>query len=190
MEAYIQEQEVEWRPVLLQAFAKEARALGVDGEPLAYRLERIRACESVLALAARLFGYLQGFDGKTIDLVAKRVQDEWGSRVRTLNISEIKELHAELLGIREDIADRWIRFAEALAQGEYVNAISLLIEQNEATMQTRGGAAWIVIRQGRLHVRVRDEQGTIPPREELATLWRFPYFLDSLLAITSELRAK
>jgi hypothetical protein len=65
-----------------------------------------------------------------------------------------------------------------------------LIEQNEATMQTRGGAAWISDRQGQLHVRVRDEQANIPEREELKTLWRFPYFLDSLLAITSELRAK
>jgi hypothetical protein len=190
MDAYLQEQKVVWTPALLRAFAKEARAVGVDGEPLAYRLERIRACESVLAPAARLFSYLQGFDGKTIDLVAKRVQDEWGSRVRTLNVPEIRELHAELARIREDIADLLIKFAESLVEGEYVNAISLLIEQNEATMQTRGGAAWIVNRQGRLHVRVRDEQGTIPPREELATLWRFPYFLDSLLAITTELRAK
>jgi hypothetical protein len=107
-----------------------------------------------------------------------------------LNIEAVRALHVELAGIREDIADRWIGFAESLVEGEYAGALRLLIEQNEATMQTRGGVAWIAERQGPLHVRVRDEQGNIPAREELATLWRFPYFLDSLLAITSELRAK
>lgn len=190
MEKYVREQGVALSPLLLSAFEKEARAAGLDGEPLIHRLQRIRTCESVLAPAARLFGYLQGFHGKTIDVVAKRVRDEWGARVQTLNVVDVRALHAELFDIREDIADRWIGFAESLFQGDYESALRLLIEQNEATMQARGGAAWIADRQGRLHVRVRDEQGTLPAREELATLWRFPYFLDSLLAITSELGAE
>ena len=116
--------------------------------------------------------------------------DKWGPRVCTINVADVQTLHAEFKDIREDIADRWIKFAESLAQGEYPTALRLLIKQNEATMQVRGGAAWIEDREGRLHVRVRDEQGVIPEREELAALWRFPYFLDSLFAITSELRAK
>jgi hypothetical protein len=190
MESYPREQEMTWTPALLRAFAKEAGAAGGAGEPLAYHLERIRTCESVLAPAAYLFSFVQGFDGKTIDLVAARVREQWGTSVRFVSISEVQELHAEFRDIREDIADRWIGFAETLVQGDYASAIGLLIQQNEATMQMRGGAAWVVDRQGRLNVRVRDEQGTIPPRQELATLWRFPYFLDSLLAITSELGSK
>lgn len=190
MEDHIRDREIVWSPALVRAFEKEARAADTYGEPLAHRLERIRTCESVLAPASRLFAYLQGFEGKTIDVVAKRVRDEWGPRVLTLAVADVRTLHAEFTAIRVDIADRWIEFAESLAQGDYASALRLLIEQNEATMQTRGGAAWIVERLGRLHVRVRDEQGTIPAREDVVSLWRFPYFLDSLLAITSELRAK
>ena len=55
-------------------------------------------------------------------------------------------------------------------------------------MQARGGAAWISEESGKLIVRVRDEQGGLPSRSELSDLWRFPYFLDSMLAITSQLR--
>ena len=180
MEDQMREREVVWSPGLLRDFEKGARAAGQIGEPLAHRLERIRTCESVLAPASRLFGYLQGFDGKTVNIVAKRVRDEWGPRVRILNVSDVRALRAELAGIREDIADRWIWFAELLDQGEYARALRLLIEQNEAAMQTRGGAAWISDRGGRLHVRVRDEQGNIPAREELenslaiSVLPRFP----------------
>jgi hypothetical protein len=91
--------------------------------------ELARACP-----AAHLFSFVQGFDGKTIDLVAARARDQWGTRVR-ISVSEVRELHTEFRGIREDIADRWIGFAEALAQGDYASAIGLLTQQNEATMQ-------------------------------------------------------
>jgi hypothetical protein len=185
---HAQSGEIKWSPAFLLALEKEARAAGVDGETLGYRLARIRTCESVLALAARLFAFMQGFDGKAIVAVGKIVRDEWGPRVQAVNVASIRELRYEFAEIREDISDRWIGFAETLGQGDYVAALRLLIEQNEATMQARGGAAWISEESGKLIVRVRDEQGGLPSRIELANLWRFPYFLDSILAITSQLR--
>jgi len=189
MESVISDREADWGPGLLRAFAKEAKGVGSSGESLAHRLERIRACESVLAPAARLYAYLQGFDGKALSVVAKRVKEEWGPSVSAIDLNQVRELRTELATIREDCADRLVGFAEALSQGQYLDALRLLVEQNQATMKIRGGAPWIEERNGRLHVRVRDEQGVIPARDELATLWRFPYFLDSLLLITLELRA-
>lgn len=181
--------EIKWSPTFLRALEKEARATGEAGETLDYRLARIRACESVLAPAARLFAFMQGFDGKAIDVVAKIVRDQWGPRVQAMNVDTVRELRYEFAEVRQDIASRWVGFAESLAQGDYVSALRLLIEQNETTMQARGGAAWISEESGKLIVRVRDEQGGLPSRNELSNLWRFPYFLDSMLAITSQLRS-
>lgn len=185
---HAQSGEIKWSPAFLRALEKEARAAEADSETLGYRLARIRACESVLAPAARLFAFMQGFDGKTVAAVAKIVRDQWGPRVQAVNVANIRELRYELAEIREDISSRWIGFAESLGQGDYVSALRLLIEQNETTMQARGGAAWISEESGKLIVRVRDEQGGLPSRSELSNLWRFPYFLDSMLAVTSQLR--
>ena len=179
-----------WSPALVRALAKEANRSGQVGESLAYRLERINACEKILAPAASLYAYLQGCHGKTFASAAKRVRDQWGPKVKTINLAEVQDLKTELTASRdEDCADRLVKFAEALSQGEYADALRQLITQNQATMQARGGAAWIEDRAGRLHVRVRDEQGILPTREKISTLWRFPYFLDSLRAISLQLRA-
>jgi hypothetical protein len=129
-------------------------------------------------------------DGKSIDSVSRRIRDAWGPRVKTIDPSAVLELRAELSAVREDSADRWMALADGLTKGEYAQAVSLLIEQNQTTMATRGGAQWIEIRSGRLHVRVRDEQGGLPSGDALADLWRFPYFLNSLLAVTHDLREK
>ncbi|MHC2400965.1 hypothetical protein ACVMGC_005509 [Bradyrhizobium barranii subsp. barranii] len=189
LEAHAESGEIKWRSTLLRALEKEARAVGENGETLEYRLARIRACESVLAPAAQLFAFMQGFDGKKLAAVAKIVRDEWGPRVQAVNVDAVRELRYEFAEIREDISNRWIDFAETLAHGDYMSALRLLIDQNETTMQTRGGAAWISEESGKLRVRVRDEQGRLPARSELSDLWSFPYFLDSLLAITTQLRA-
>jgi hypothetical protein len=39
-----------------------------------------------------------------------------------------------------------------------------------------------------LHVRYRDERGSLPKREQLPSLWRFPYFLDSLRSVAAALQ--
>lgn len=185
-----QDTAVNVEPTTLRAIAKEAKSRGAVGEALAFRLDRIRACESVLAPSAVLFAYLQGCDGKTVALAASRVRQEWGPSVRSVNIGEVKALREEFAAVRDDCADRLVALAEALAQGAYEQVVRLLIEQNLATMQLRGGAAWIEERNGRLKIRVRNELGALPPRATLGSLWRFSYFLDSLLALTVELRVK
>ena len=90
---------------VLRALEKEARVAGADGETLEYRLARIRACESVLAPAAQLFAFMQGFDGKAITVVAKIVRDEWGPCVKAVNVANIRELRYEFADIREDISN-------------------------------------------------------------------------------------
>ena len=55
-------------------------------------------------------------------------------------------------------------------------------------MAARGGAPWIEKRQGKLHVRFRDEQGSLPHRKRSPHFWRFPYFLDSLRSVAAALK--
>jgi len=190
LEDLSRERSIELTPSTVRALAKEARHVGATGESLAFRLDRIRTCESVLGPASVLFSYLQGCDGTPIALVAKRIKEEWGHGVRTIDMEEVRRLREEFAAIRDDCADRLIAFAEALQQGAYEDALRLLIDQNLATMQLRGGAAWLEERAGRLRVRVRYELGALPARSTLGNLWRFPYFIESLLSLVSELRAK
>ena len=41
---------------------------------------------------------------------------------------------------------------------------------------------------GKLNVRFRDEQGSLPKQHELPAMWRFPYFLDSLRSVAGVLK--
>jgi|SRR5450756_2311545 len=172
--------EFEWTPQMVGALGKEARVEGPDWNALADRLDRIRRSETVLAPMSALFSHLLGLDGREVDFVVRRVRDEWGSGLRTISLDGIRELTAEFGGADIDVGERWVAIAEAAASGQYGVLLDLLIKQNRWVMEYRGGAPWIEQRDRRLHVRFRDEEGALPSRATLSTLWRFPYFLDSL----------
>jgi hypothetical protein len=55
-------------------------------------------------------------------------------------------------------------------------------------MASRGGGPWLERRQGKLHVRFRDEKGSLPDRDQVANMWRFSYFLDSLRSVAKTLK--
>ncbi|MEW6688725.1 MAG: hypothetical protein AB1452_06490, partial [Pseudomonadota bacterium] len=114
------------------------------------------------------------------------VKGQWGAGLRAIDLAAVKDLKGELAEIRSDTAEHWIGLAESFSAGDYARAIELLIEQNGATMRLRGGAPWIEKRPDGLQVKIRDEQGTLPAREQLKELWRFPYFLDSLWEVTRQ----
>lgn len=179
-----------WTPAAVGQIAKSARSRGELCEALAHRLHRIRTCESVLAPASTLFNYLLGLHGKTVQSVAERLTSEWGSGLRSVSTDEFRELRAELGADDRDTGDRWVAIADSLATGTYTTVLALLIEQNRSVMAIRGGASWIEQRRGKLHVQLRDEQGSLPKQATLASLWRFPYFLDSLRTVADTLKEK
>ena len=173
-------EEFAWSPQMVGALGKEARSEGDDWQALADRLDRIRRCETVLAPMSALFTHLLGLDGAGVEFVIKRVRDEWGPGLRTIAIDDVHGLATEFGGADADVGKRWVTIAEAASNGAYGILLDLLIKQNRWVMEYRGGAPWIEQRDGRLHVRFRDEEGSLPKRTALSTLWRFPYFLDSL----------
>lgn len=188
VEETLNRDEFAWSTTMVAALAKEARRKGEDWHPLAHYLMRIRTSETVLAPVSYFFTHLLGLDEKPADLVPRRLREEWGSGLRTVDPVAFAELRAEIGAQDPATGDRWVGIANALAAGKYGELVDLLMEQNAAVMALRGGTPWIEKRQGKLHVRFRDEQGRLPQRNEIPSLWRFSYFLDSLRMVTSALQ--
>jgi hypothetical protein len=169
-----------WSPPRLAHFIKRAGKQGADWAPLAARLERIRCAETVFAPCTLLFAYLLAMEGKTLTKVAERLKDEWGKGVSSVDLMGFDALRAELASDGVEGANRWVDIAAALHGGHYDQLVTLLAQQNQAVMLSRGGVAWLEVANGKLVVRFREEQGRLPAKAELPTLWRFPYFLDAL----------
>lgn len=179
-----------WSPSVINALAKEAEVNGESWHQLAFRLRRIAVAERVLAPISDLFLYLLGCDEVSTVDISKRIKsiDVWGNRVTTVDIQEFIELETEFAHGDKEAGQRWMGIAHAMTQGDYGTLVTLLIQQNKAVMQTRGGAAWIEEQNGKLRVRVAEERGRLPVRKELADLWRFPYFLNSLRSVAIVLK--
>ncbi len=180
-----------WSPAAVSTLAVRAKDRA-ERESLGWRLDRIRDCETVMAPAYRLFLFLLSREHQTIDGVAREVRQVWGERLTNVDRTRFAALGSEL---RQAVGDeaataRWIELARSLESGAYEEAIELLIAHNGQMMKQRGsGAPWVDVHKGRLRVRFRDDLASLPERAELPHLWRFPYFLDSLRAVTGQLRS-
>jgi hypothetical protein len=180
--------EFAWSVPAVADLSKAAKQHGEGWDPLAHRLDRIRCCETVLAPVSDLFTHLLAKGGKAIGAIAKEIEDAWGSKgVRTIDPQAFAELRGEIAAGDTANGDRWVAIAEATARGEYGHLIELLLAQNKAVMAARGGLPWLELQSGRLHVRTQAEHGDLPRRDALASLWRFPYFLDSLRSVAWQL---
>lgn len=179
-----------WSTPAVIGFAKEAERRGTAWQSLGDKLRRIAAAETVLAPAAALFVHLLGCaDGTTVDVLAKRLRQQWGTRATTVAINDLPALQTELGGVNTDTGKEWLAIAQAMSEGDYDNLIRMLLKRNKAVMQQRGGVgAWIEEENAKLRVRMGDEGGYLPDKKELLELWRFPYFLDSLCSVTNALK--
>ncbi|MDW3846330.1 hypothetical protein NMK34_06885 [Micromonospora sp. BRA006-A] len=157
----------------LTSIADDAESRGWND--IADLVRRIIACESVLAPASLLFSYLLGRDGAQLDHVVADLRSSWGDRLESID-----PLAASALPGQE-----WPRIAEALAYGDYPELIRILAERNATAMQERGAAlAWLeVTDQDQLRVRFRDEPADLPTGDEVRELWRYPYFIPSLVSM-------
>lgn len=112
-----------WRlsPPRIRHLAKLCRGWGERGDYVSEKLERIRACELLLAPSVRLYGFLLGSEGQTLKEVIGEVRKQWGSAVETIDVQAVEGLEAEL---KEAVGDadagiRWVRIARAVAAGKY-----------------------------------------------------------------------
>jgi hypothetical protein len=184
-----------WRltPQSIATLARRARGRGGVGEELASRLERARTCELLIAPAVAFFEYALGCDGQTPAQIAAAVHAHWGETPRgTIDVDATEALEPELRAWADDTESgrRWLRLAHALHSGSYEEALYVVLEQNAAVMKARSAAApWALVREGKLHVRFRDEQLTdLPEAQQLPLYWRHAYFIESLRSVALALR--
>jgi hypothetical protein len=179
-------------PAAVRALAKEARGQGDLGAHVAFRLERIRTCELLVAPAGALFDFLLTRDGRSIRDTAADVRSRWGDGPGTIDVEATALLESEIAHALGDPgpAARWVALSRALAAGRYEEAIVLALDHNRHVMSTRGGSApWIDRKEGQLVVRFRgDDAVPLPARNTLPSFWRYSYFLDSLRAVALALR--
>jgi hypothetical protein len=172
-------------PGMLRDLAKAARAKGEIGQALATELDRVRTCEAVMAPMSRLFDYMMTCPDRPIRDLIDDMRKETGP-LKTIKADEFADLGTDLAGDATGQAERWGRLARAGTEGDYGAVIDLLLEQNKAVMDSRGGAAWAEKRDSRLVVKLRQESGRLPKKSELPTLWVFPYFLQALRLIAGQ----
>lgn len=181
--------EFDWSPPKVAALAKEAEKRGQEWLALARYLRRISQVETVLAPTSTLFTHLLGCEGMKTDEVAKRVRNQWGAKVTSVAADALPDLQPELAGDDVATGQRWVEIGQSLANGDYAKLIRRMLEQNRSVMQSRGGAsAWVEEQNHRLRVRMNEERGELPERERLTTLWRFPYFLNSIASVAFQLK--
>ena len=178
-----------WSAAMVRNLAKHARQLGEGGPALADRLDRIVTCESVLAVCAQAFSYLQGCENAKLAAVAKQLRDVWGKGLDTIDLGSFAHVVGEMAGGDPDAEKRWEELAEALANGDYARLVQRLLDQNSAVMSQRGGSPWILLRKDRLDVRFQYESASLPSKTDLGLLWRSPYFLESLRRVTTAVSA-
>jgi hypothetical protein len=168
-----------------------AREAEREDEKLAQDLLDIAASESVLAIADALFGYLQTLDGRPVATAADTIRCRWPRRLAIVNRERFAALRKELeiAGGNGRVANEWLELSSDLAEGRWSDSIQRLFMINKLVMEGRGGPPWVVEEGGTFRVRYRDEEGALPGRDELADLWRYPYFIDSLRLVTRELGA-
>ena len=170
------------------ALAEAARA--VD-EGLARHLERILHLESFLAPAEALFDFTLTRHGQTPREVAAAVRERWGGPVPNLDPHAFQDLLSEIAKTSSpEIAPLLHRGHAAMRTGDYTTAVRTVIDWNTRVQERRKGAPWIVFDPaGRLDVRYRDLEQPMPAGDDLPTLWRNNYLIDSLKALTLQLRS-
>ncbi len=165
------------RVVLL---GQRARAAGLPG--VATPLEDIVAAERLLAPMEGLFSWVLSRDRKTLDDVVAEVESVWDEPVA----SAAAATDAVLAGpVREvypgpEVPRALAAIRDALVAGAWKDAVLAVIDLNGRTMRRRGGAPWVELADGRLDVRLGDEQGSLPSREARERDLIHSYYLDPL----------
>jgi len=177
-------------PLSRQEIVRLAERARKKDATLARSLERIVHLESLLAPADVAFDFLLTQSGQSPEDAAERLRESWGTRVPNLDREAFDDLLPEL---REATSPQIVALARrchvALAAGAYREALAALADWNGRVMADRRAAPWVRIGEnGRIDVRYRGAERLLPKEEEVATLWRYDYFVGSLKRVTRELR--
>ena len=163
-------------------------SLKQGNKELAQRLRKIADVEAFIAPAEAMFQHLMARGGYTVDEVAQTFGEQWGARVPNLDPRRWGIISRKV----EETADPGLvpimnQTHVALRSGDYPSAVRALVAWNGHVMGLRNGAPWMVLSKDKLDVKYREEERRLPTADDLPTLWRNTYFLDSLRVVTDQL---
>ncbi len=178
-------------PIGREELTALARAARDNDAALAARLDKILRLEALLAPAEAVFEYMQARQGQRPRDLAEALSDHLGRSVPHLGDMPFTEIAPEIEhAVGADITGVMRRCDSALVAGQYDQVVRALLKWNELVMAARKAAPWIRLASGRLEVRYRGNERELPDRKQLKTLWRNSYFIDSLKAVTQQLRRR
>ena len=160
-----------------------------DDDELANRLDQIARLEAVLAPAMSLFDFMLTLHHRELDEAADELTDRWGSSVPNIDAEMNRDLLPDIESAWPDpVRGCFDRCQQRLAGGHYREALSALLEWHKSVMNRRGGASWVEVGEdGKLDVRYRGAEQSLPTGDQLQTLWRNGYFIPPLKAIIEQL---
>jgi len=155
---------------------------------LARALSRTIHLESCLAPADALFDHVLARGGNTPEEIDAELKERWGPTVPNLDSSAFGELLPEIESVAsKPRTEKILRCQNALAAGQYADAVRALLDWNEDLMKSRKAAPWARLSpDGRVEVRYRGTESRLPTGDEIATLWKNQYYVDSLKRITRQ----
>jgi hypothetical protein len=161
------------------------RAVRQDMQTLAHVLRSIQKLEPLLAASASLFGYLLTRGGSSLERIAREVRKEWGQRLGHIDIKGIEAQMSEIqtAGRNRDLTQGIGSLASSLFEGDYATAARAAMDLNAAVLKARGGNPWVSLEGGRISVRLKEESGSLIPREKLPRPWSNTYFINSLKSL-------
>ena len=152
------------------------------------RLERVLRLEAILAPAGAIFLFLQARNGQRPRDLAAELRNRWGTVLPHLDRAGFQAIDSEIeVQAGQEIAQEIRRTDAALAEAAYEEVIDGLLAWNRLVMSRRGGAPWIRVSSRKLDVRFRAQEEILPEGDQVPTLWRNTYFLDSLKDVTRQL---
>ena len=158
-----------------------------DTENLADWLSKILRLEATIAPAEIVFNFVIANDRQSVKSVAREIHDCWGSNIPHVRES-IEFLRGEIKStINSEQESQLIRTNNALADGNFEEVVAAVVDWNKAVMETRGSAAWVTIKNGKLDVKSRGRDRQLPTGDQLLDLWANSYFISSLKALSFQL---
>lgn len=156
-----------------------ARAKAAGDHDLGDRLDAIRTADAVLLPLGNAFAWLLSADGRAVGDVASDLEAQWGSGLRSLEVTAFSALPGALPE-DETLASLWKRAAQDAYAGDFGDLVRVLVDINTSVMAARGGAPWIRVEGGKIKAGTHEGVEALLPPDELKGRMRFPYFIPSL----------
>jgi hypothetical protein len=152
---------------------------------LAEWLGKIRTLEHVLVPAEQVFDFVLGQRGQPVKAVAGELSRRWHGAFHHLDPSRFLDVMPAVNDAtgETETSTRLRTIGSCLREGQFEDALRLIVQHNEYVMQRRSGGAWVAIKNDRIEVRYSDQTGEPMDGTELPDGWRNTYFLDALKSV-------